>query len=433
MPLQIRRGLEVERDNMAQPLAQGELLYVTDDRRLYIGDGTTLGGVQITGYTDANAKDAAAAIFTGGVHSGINFSYNTATDIITATVDLSNYTGTINASAFKGTLVADDSTLLVDAVDGKINLDGTVKGNIIPNANEIYDIGSSSLRFRDLYLSGSSIELGSATITSVGSAVNLPAGSTINGVVIGTGSGAGVEAGMDYNINIVGDNSTNIINATTNTITGTLRTGTLTLQSDTLSSSTNIINLGSNQDPIDILAIKSESTNIPVKIYGITDSFGGAFQGPFTERLAQRGTIATPAIIQNGDFISGDIALAYTANQGIGGTGYSYVGVTGFGHELDTAISPTSEFLEGFWYVAVSNGSAVDLTGDSLSFHADGKLYCPIFAAKPKNQTAVNAVDAEEGLIVFNSTTQKFQGYVSDTGLAGGGAPNSTPGWVNLN
>jgi GTPase SAR1 family protein len=70
-------------------------------------------------------KDAAAAIFTGGVHSGINFSYNTATDIITATVDLSNYTGTINASAFKGTLVADDSTLLVDAVDGKINLDGT--------------------------------------------------------------------------------------------------------------------------------------------------------------------------------------------------------------------------------------------------------------------------------------------------------------------
>jgi len=37
-----------------------------------------------------------------------------------------------------------------------------------------------------------------------------------------------------------------------------------------------------------------------------------------------------------------------------------------------------------------------------------------------------------EGMIVFNQATQKFQGYVTDTGLAGGGASNSTPGWVDL-
>ena len=152
MPLQIRRGTNAERLAMTVPLAQGELLYVTDDQRLYIGNGSTLGGVQITGYTDNDAKDAAAGIFTGGSHSGIGFSYNTATNVMTATVDLSSYTGTINAASFKGTLVADDSTLLVDAVDGKINLDGTVKGNIIPDTNEAYDIGSASFRFKDLYI-----------------------------------------------------------------------------------------------------------------------------------------------------------------------------------------------------------------------------------------------------------------------------------------
>jgi hypothetical protein len=48
MPLQIRRGTQAERLAMSQPLAQGELLYVTDDKRLYIGDNATLGGIQIT-------------------------------------------------------------------------------------------------------------------------------------------------------------------------------------------------------------------------------------------------------------------------------------------------------------------------------------------------------------------------------------------------
>jgi Major tropism determinant N-terminal domain len=213
MPLQVRRGTDAERLAMTQPLASGELLYVTNEQRLYIGNGNTLGGVLITGYTDGDAKDSAAEIFTDGVHSGIGFTYNTATNVITATVDLSSYTGTINASAFKGTLVADDSTLLVDAVDGKINLDGTVKGNIIPNTNEIYDIGSASNRFKDLYLSGSSIELGAATITSVGSVVNLPAGSTINGIEILSGSGAGALIG-DLTGSVFADNSTMLINGT---------------------------------------------------------------------------------------------------------------------------------------------------------------------------------------------------------------------------
>ena len=36
----------------------------------------------------------------------------------------------------------------------------TVSGNILPNANETLDIGTASLRFRDIYLSGDTIDLG---------------------------------------------------------------------------------------------------------------------------------------------------------------------------------------------------------------------------------------------------------------------------------
>ena len=58
---------------------------------------------------------------------------------------------------------------------------GNVSGNIIPDADVTYDIGSASARFRDLYLSGSTIDLGGATISSDGSKVALPTGSTIGG------------------------------------------------------------------------------------------------------------------------------------------------------------------------------------------------------------------------------------------------------------
>jgi hypothetical protein len=122
---------------MTQPLAQGELLFVSTPgaERLYIGNGSTLGGIQITGYTNADAKDAAAASFTGGTHSGITFTYNTTTDLISANVDLSNYQGVLRGDLI-GSVFADDSSLLVDAVAGIIPaavVSGTFTGNVVGN------------------------------------------------------------------------------------------------------------------------------------------------------------------------------------------------------------------------------------------------------------------------------------------------------------
>lgn len=135
MPLQIRRGTDAERLAMTQPLAAGELLYVTDTQRIYVGNNSTLGGVAVTGYTDNDAKDAAAQIFTGGSHTGINFTYNTVSNLISASLDLSNYQGIVNVNAVKGSVFADDSTLLVDAVNGVITapLIGNVTGNVTGN------------------------------------------------------------------------------------------------------------------------------------------------------------------------------------------------------------------------------------------------------------------------------------------------------------
>ena len=143
MPLQIRRGLEAERTQITPTngLVEGELLYVTDEKKLYIGSGSTgeHQGVVITGYTNNDAKDAAAEIFTGGEHTGITFAYDDETKSISAIVDLSSYDGPIVANALKGSVFADDSSIFLDAIDKVLygdvigNITGDVTGNITGN------------------------------------------------------------------------------------------------------------------------------------------------------------------------------------------------------------------------------------------------------------------------------------------------------------
>jgi len=112
MPLQIRRGTNAERNTMVPKLANGELLWITDDKKLYIGDGTTASSalVPVTGFNAEDAQDAAALLFTTTpTHSGISFAYDDLAGKLTATVNLTDYNGTIRASSFNGSLVANDS------------------------------------------------------------------------------------------------------------------------------------------------------------------------------------------------------------------------------------------------------------------------------------------------------------------------------------
>jgi hypothetical protein len=274
MALQIRRGNTAERLSIT-PLP-GEPIFDTTLNQLFVGDGVTAGGraPTISSLVTEQAIDSVGQALVNGVHKNINFIYGDAQDNldrIDAEIDLSDYDGEIVASAFRGSIFADDSgiivdssnknitansltaasidvgtinisgsfsietiesnlkgsvfadnsTLLIDGTDGSINLDGTVKGNIVPDGDELYDIGSPTNKFRDLYLSGTSLNLGSAQITAVGSAIELPAGSTVAGTPIGTGSGTGdgVIEGSTYKINIAADDSSIMVDTDLETVT----------------------------------------------------------------------------------------------------------------------------------------------------------------------------------------------------------------------
>jgi len=63
----------------------------------------------------------------------------------------------------------------------------SVGTSVLPGANVAYDLGRADLRWRDIYLSGNSIDLGGALITSSNNSIVLPAGSQIGNVTIGSG------------------------------------------------------------------------------------------------------------------------------------------------------------------------------------------------------------------------------------------------------
>jgi hypothetical protein len=119
MPLQIRRGGTAD-INLITPLV-GELIYNTETGKLHVGDGATIGGIITTPFLESDAKNAAGEVFTEGTHAGITYTYDSVSRTVNSTVDLSDYDGVLKASGFNGSLFADDSTELVNAVDGFIS------------------------------------------------------------------------------------------------------------------------------------------------------------------------------------------------------------------------------------------------------------------------------------------------------------------------
>jgi hypothetical protein len=412
---------------MAQPLAEGELLYVTDDQKLYVGGKTPqgvpiLGGVLITGFTAEEAIDAAGNALAAGIHSGITFTYGLTQDLanrIDATIDLSTYSGTITGDIV-GSVFSDGSTMLVDGTNGQIMLDGTVKGNIVPNANEVYDLGSASNRFRDLYLSGSSIRLGNAVITSTGSAVNLPEGSTVNGLPLNANLLTEISA------NVIADDSTTIVNTTTKTVnaagglfgtllgdvkgsifaddstllvdaidnkvyaTGGFETGVLTILDNNLS-----------MDPASILPVSINNTNQQIlQAIGLNTS-GTLGSTPSVSFYSSRGTIDSPTSSQAGDYVM-------VLNLG-GYNNGNFQATTSIISTYDPSANMSDpEPASNVAIVTNNNNGGSNIA--SLDYR--GVFNSPIFRATGYATGSLPTAGlADEGFIVFDSDSKQFKGW----------------------
>ena len=112
------------------------------------------------------------------------------------------HTGDVTGSVF-----ADDSTKLVDSVDSTFNLDGTVGTNVIADQNNQYDLGSSAKQFKSLFLS-QHIEMG-GNIVAIGNVF----AATLTGNLVGSQTG-------DMTGSVFGDDSTKLVDAVEGKIVG---------------------------------------------------------------------------------------------------------------------------------------------------------------------------------------------------------------------
>lgn len=409
MPLQIRRGTDAERLAMIQALAPGELVYVTDSQRLYIGNGTTMGGVAITGYTNEDAQDAAGAALTAGnsSNSGITFTYDDTGNKITAAVGFTaiptniglnghNITGTGNISIegyvhadFKGSVYGEDSTQLVNAQDVSIRLDNTIVGNAVPKAGVVADLGSSANRFRTLYVTSSGgLDIGGAIVTSNGSSVNLPAGSTINGHPISPLDGAFTR--LDIKGSVFGDDSSMLVDGVAGTIKGPVNTSTVNASSYVISP---VIDAGSN------------TSNGTLNIWNSSDVFATMFSttgGAYLDFHISRGTLTAPTATQVNDYLSGFLLKGYT------GSGYARaIAVTG---QQDGAVVNSN--IPGKFVISAQNYLG---TGDyTYTFNSRGVFETQTTRLTPfSNNTTRDTVlsSPAAGMIVYNTAAGAFQVY----------------------
>jgi len=164
---------------------------------------TTLAGYGITdAATTAQGGLAATAVQPGASVSVLvnDAGYLTLADIQNGavTIDVNN-TGDLVGSFF-----ADDSTILIDSILAAVNLDGTIRGHVRPNANQhnLWDLGTDAVRFKNAYFAG-----------------------TINGAHVGTLDG-------DVEGSVFGDDSTLLVDGNNNKIVGVVDTTSIRTSED---------------------------------------------------------------------------------------------------------------------------------------------------------------------------------------------------------
>ena len=176
MALKLRRGLDANRTDIVP--AEGELIYTTDTKSIYVGDGATPGGNvvtssgggggDITGITDNTTgpvltlNDASVVLdvpLTAGGNIDItNYTLLGDGDIaLTGDISVSGVgTGIITANSVvsdsivgdvKGSVFGDDSSPIVDAINNSLLASNLTIENIIPSTNILNLNGTAQTKF----------------------------------------------------------------------------------------------------------------------------------------------------------------------------------------------------------------------------------------------------------------------------------------------
>jgi hypothetical protein len=370
MALRLRRGTDAER-GLITPL-QGEIIYTTDTKKIYVGDGAAVGGILV------------------GPFAATDFDViNDTTPQLGGDLDLNgnNIIGTGNIN-IDGTITATGNINLGDADADSITVAGLINSSLRPAIDDEFDLGSQSRNWKNIWATQVNVD----TTLAVGSRIlKLGGGAEDSASLLWDAESDTISAinviAQNIQGNLVGsvfsdDSGTTLVDS----INSVLSNGTLTLDGNTIS-----VNL------LDEIII--DTPNLSHYIYGVDNSPDNM---AYLSIVGSRGTRAAPTTVQAGDLIG---SLSIT---GFNGTSTeTKVLITG---GVDTVTGTNT--LPGKLLFSMHDYDGNYSTFGSLN--SRGTFEMPVFKATPFDDATArdNAINTPEpGMIVYLTSTNKLQAY----------------------
>lgn len=439
MALRLRRGTDAERQLITP--AEGELIYTTDTKSVYIGDGTTVGGIIISGEiglgdlaevdlstpptvgqvlkwdgTQFVPDDLAAA--GSGVVEGSNYRINITADDSTVIVDTAT-------STFTGNFVGDGSGLT------NLNFSDTVSifnlSDVFaftpPDPNDVlmFDgINFTPQKIRQIEGFDSTVILDAETNSFRGELTGDVFGN-VTGNLIGdvtgnlTGNLNGVVNGVligDHAGSVFSDDSSLIVDG----LTGSIYTNKIITPTDTVEINSNpntnntfrLINTNNsiNSSLSSILSFTSSSTGD----LGSSSIFYGKI---YFSREDTTGSTISSFILGGRD----GIFFGTEPNGNINEPNYLSLTTTGVGIGKFFASAKLdvdgNAIISGDVQAAAFIGSLMTDNSTTIVDGINGNITAPgfvQFGSFTKTQRD-NDISAQNGMVIYNTTSNKFQGY----------------------
>lgn len=360
MALRIRRGTNAERLAMSSNTTDaGELLWTTDTQKLFVGLGNGLSG-------------AAQMVNVGKMLAGDGLAWDETTQ--TLKFGGVNYTTDDVAEG----IMAGRQYFTDARAQSAVAL--ALAAGTHQHISFVYDDQAESI--------SATVTLDGVGISSVEADTSPSLGGNLdinNNDITGTG-----------NIDITGSIGNNLITLTGSTITSTESIPGGLERSDAP------LYFGSNTNPNTLWVISDNNFGV---FRGLTD---GTNNAGLTFEVS-RGTLSLPTISLPGD------GIAFT--EGLAHDGTAFVNIGAFGLFTDVAWDGTvgvGSSIPGAFGAVVINEF-----GDQqqLTFDSKGVLNAPIFKATsyPTTNLPLTTGSAEEGWIVFDSTSKEFKGWNGTT------------------
>ena len=351
MALRLRRGTDAER-LLITPL-QGELIYTTDTKLLYVGDGTTAGGTTAGAATTLNALNDTD--LTGKSNGDVIQWNSTSSKWEAASKD-----GVVEGSNYRISILGDDSSILLDTITNTFT--GRHKGDV---------------RAED-----------GTTLVDATQKV-------FDGRLVGDVSG-------DIRGSVFGDDSTVLVDGVNSKIVGDIETTTE-------------------------VTVNCSTSNNSLVVTGLA---GASSTGPTYVSKSSNGTIAVPTATVGGS--TGD-GLMDLHGDGYDGTQYITSAIIRIAADLDQTVT-TGQVPGRINFITANAGGTL---ANLLTFNSAGNL--GIGLPRPDEKLHVNgnakvngfvqfgslttverdALTAANGMVIYNTTDNKFQGYENS-------------GWANL-